>query len=280
VEPTTDASGHYTFSGLIGGGAVYTVSLNMDSPQLDGLRLTACYNYELANYHTVILSSSPLTDVDFGFYTAMDFGDLPAGYNITSLSDEGPRHISGTLRLGSGVSMEGDTRGENSAADADTLDDGVARDMLDYWRPGLTVNLVVTVTGGSGRLAGWFDWNNNGAFDDAGSFHDFGDISGAGQSLNLTLPSTYVTGTQVYARFRLFDPASLPGDSLDAYDYVGAATNGEVEDYRWLFGPTAVTLRRLAAHPASGAHAGAAMAGLLVLGIGWLALLWRKRRAA
>jgi hypothetical protein len=53
-------------------------------------------------------------------------------------------------------------------------------------------------------------------------------------------------------RVRAFDPANLPGGSLDAGDFVGFATNGEVEDYRWNFGPTAVRLSSMAARAEAG----------------------------
>ena len=36
---------------------------------------------------------------------------------------------------------------------------------------------------------------------------------------------------------------NLPGGTPDAGDYIGSAHGGEVEDYRWQFGPTAVGLQ-------------------------------------
>ena len=47
----------------------------------------------------------------------------------------------------------------------------------------------------------------------------------------MTIPAAYTSGSSLFARFRLFDPSNLPGGSLDANDYLGFATGGEVEDY-------------------------------------------------
>jgi hypothetical protein len=59
------------------------------------------------------------------------------------------------------------------------------------------------------------------------------------------IPSNYVTSKAVAARFRLYDGMpSMPS-------YFGVAVGGEVEDYRWTFSPTAVTLTNLKARSTS-----------------------------
>jgi hypothetical protein len=271
-ETTTDGSGAFAFANLPNN--TYTVAVSANSPQLSGLDLTASVNPGYT-YSGVTISGGNQGGQDFGFYQAMDFGDLPAAYNATTLADEGAHHISGTLTLGSALSSEGDTRGESSTASADTQDDGVVRDMNDYWTPGASVDLNVTVSGGTGRLAGWFDWDDDGAFDDAGSFQDFGAVSGS-QALALTVPADYTVGTTVTVRFRLFDPADLPGGSLDAGDYIGSASGGEVEDYRWAFtSPNAAKARDVTV--ASGPDMRWVVAASLptAISLGLTPLLWR-----
>jgi hypothetical protein len=273
-ETTTNGNGVFSFTNLING--VYTVSVSANSPQLSGLDLTASVNPGYT-YSGVTINDGDEGGQDFGFYQAMDFGDLPAVYNATTLADEGAHHVSGTLILGTNRSTEGDTRGESSTASADTQDDGVLRDMSDQWTPGASVDLIVTVSGGTGRLVGWFDWDNDGAFDDNGSFQDFGSVSGS-QSLALTVPPDYTTGTTVTVRFRLFDPSQLPGGALDAGDYIGSAINGEVEDYQWAFtSPNAAKGYGIAAN--SGQDAWILPVSLLaVILLGPAALLWRRVR--
>jgi hypothetical protein len=100
-------------------------------------------------------------------YGDLDFGDLPPTYNASRLGSDGARHFRSGLWLGAGSSAEGDTRGEAVNADADTLDDGVVRTPNFGWTPGGNGSIDVTVNG-TGYLAAWIDWNNDGDFLDAG----------------------------------------------------------------------------------------------------------------
>ena len=61
-------------------------------------------------------------------------------------------------------------------------------------------------------------------------------------TLGLTIPPTYTTGTSVQARFRLYDnqPAILGATS--AAQPFGGTSSGEVEDYTFTFSPTAISL--------------------------------------
>ena len=265
---STDAGGQYTFTNLLGD-AVYTVTVNANSPQLAGMDLTAVSTYELDSRHTVSVTSVSVTDVDYGFFKRMDFGDLPSNYRVTLLADEGPYHvISDTLHLGDDVTDEGDGQ-EDALAEGDVGDQGVSRDMLDPWQPGAVVDLNVTTTGGTGRLVAWFNWNGwegDSDLNDIGEFIDFGEVSG-NQPVSLTIPDTYTTGADLYVRFRLFDPTRLPGGSVDAGDYLGSVINGEVEDYLWTFSPTAVGLQSFDDHAAAGPGALVwfGLTGILVL---------------
>lgn len=264
AETTTDANGAYTFTNLAA--LTYTVSVNRNSAQLAGTTLTATPNPDpTKSYNTVVASAA---DQDFGFFASMDFGDLPDTYNITLLSDEGPYHRTGSLWLGSSISTEADGV-ESSAAISDTYDDGVALDLNDSWVAGADVNLVVTVTGGTGYLIGWLDWDGNNNFSDAGDEVRFGSLGVGVHTLTLTVPSGCCENETVNARFRLYDGRPL------AISPTGAVTNGEVEDYQWEFGPTAVTVQGVDAR--SGMMLGAS-ALLAVLAVAGLAALLLGRR--
>ena len=240
AQTTTDETGAFTFTNLAGGGITYTVSVNKNSAQLAGTTMTATPSEPgvqcttCNGYNTVAASA---TDQDFGFYAALDFGDLPATYNLTKLSDEGPYHSIGTLYLGGGISAEADGR-ESATAISDTLDNGVTRDPVDLWEEGVgdSGTIVVTVTGGTGYLIGWFDWNQNGDFNDPNEEIRFGSLSAGTHSLGVPLPSAYSTSNTLNVRFRLYDGQPT------AISPLGAANNGEVEDYQWTFGPNAVTV--------------------------------------
>jgi hypothetical protein len=210
--------------------------------------------------------------IDLGFqpgtgFQLLDFGDLPNSYS-TLLANDGPRHtLTPNLYLGACVDSEANGQpdpGALATGDNTNLlgtptvtygscgpsgdEDGVARDMSYKWTPGATVQLNVTVEG-EGELACWIDWNGDGNFGDGGTgdadeFINFGSSTGV---VNVTIPNTHVAGTTLYTRCRLFPTEQAPGGSLTQDDYIGFAPGGEVEDYRWTFGPTAVTLSDLRA---------------------------------
>ncbi len=210
-----------------------------------------------------------------------DFGDLPStGSVIYDATVRGASHIAQGLRLGINVDSEvSDTPDENSIGDdsSNTPDDedGVTRDMADFWSLGATVDLQVTVNGCAGtcRLNGWIDWNRNGVFTDANEhvFSDNAISNGTNQILSLTVPNSgYVQGDDIYARFRICSTTSTCNDSTTAN-----VLDGEIEDYFWGFGPTAVTLTDLTATPNTNA-ALAGAAGVLLLGTAFL--LFRRSR--
>jgi hypothetical protein len=213
----------------------------------------------------------------------LDYSDLPGSYNRTLLGDDGPRHTVGSLTLGPNVDTEPDGT-ESLNASADSYDDGVARDMADHWQNGATVDIDIDLGGstvsGLADVGMWIDWNNDGIFG-SGEFYAFSGLTaGSLNTVQLTVPgsSVYTVGTPVNVRVRAFDPASLPGGSLDGGDYVGPAANGEVEDYQWNFGPTAISLVNLSAGTGGSSLTllwiGASLAVLLGTG----ALLWHYRR--
>jgi hypothetical protein len=148
--------------------------------------------------------------------------------------------------------------------------------MTDYWMPGATVNLSVTVNGCSGtcRLNGWIDWNNDGDFLDTGEqvLSEYGIGDGTGQNVSISIPSDYITGTDVYARFRL---CSATGQ---CNTYYGSAPDGEVEDYFWGYGSTAVGMNSLQATVKGTAWPYAAVLILALLTAAWMGWRWLQMR--
>lgn len=267
ITSTTASTGayNYRFSGLPGS-MTYTVSVDVASPKLQNTTLTATPSGK--NYVTVYLTSD-VTDQDFGFFSSIDYGDLPdQGTSFrTMLYEEGARHTIGSLYLGSSVDADGDGQPASEAGrlsggddhDGNNDDDGVLVNTAYHWTPGATVWLTVTVTGGNGYLVGWFDWNNDLDFGDANEQVVFGNLAAGVHGVSLVVPASYATGTDFYARFRLYDGAPAVAASSDL------ATNGEVEDYYWVFGPTSVTLTGFRAAPAAGWAA--LLAALVLVGL-------------
>ena len=172
-----------------------------------------------------------------------DFGDLPASYNLTTLSDNGARHATGTVYLGTSIDTESDGI-ESTAADGDDNDntddeDGIA--VAGSWQEGTDGGTIkVVVTGGSGYLSGWIDWAGNNQFTDAGDqVLDMVAVSAGAQTNTFDIPEGAISSAGTYtnfARFRLWT------NSTPALTTTGLVENGEVEDYRLVFKRFAVDL--------------------------------------
>ncbi len=225
---TTDAYGYYAFTGLPNGN--YAVSVDPNSPQLAGL--TQNTPTPQPYYQPVTINNANVYHRDFGYYAAVDYGDLPDSYR-TYVGSAGAGHILGGPRLGSTITAEANGQ-PTAAADGDS-DDGVALGARQTWTAGSTVDLNVTVTGNNGYLVGFFDWNGDGSFG-AGEMVVFGSVPAGNNALTVDVPST-PPGSYIYTRFRLYDSAAMT--TIAAF---GLARGGEVEDYRWPIGPLAVKL--------------------------------------
>ncbi len=240
----------------------------------------------------------------------MDYGDLPDEYGLTLFSEDGARHRPIPLCLASEVPCGEDVwLGEvkddeydgapHSAAFGDDPtnndEDGVVRGLS--WGGGMGV-ITVTVSGGSACLMGWVDYFDE-ANNDFGIDHQFSESFTYNSSTytekvinNLYLgPGTHpitfdlppdFANTSVFARFRLspLDPDSTIDEETGqcnqpAADLTGLVIGGEVEDYYWQFGPTAVEMKKLGAAPQqSSAGFGLVAVGLAVS----LTALWVGRR--
>jgi hypothetical protein len=154
-----------------------------------------------------------------------DYGDAPAVYDTFDPARHGRR--SG-LYLGAGVDGELGYQ-SNVEANGDDLagiddDDGVTFPALVA---GETASVIVAThlpTGTpTGRLSAFFDWNNDGDFNDTGELIPSISVPNGSTALNVSIPATATPGP-VYARFRLTDGSTVGP--------TGLALAGEVEDYR------------------------------------------------
>ncbi len=220
---------------------------------------------DTANIRAVILefqSVEPGADANAKLIKATslrEYGDVPTSGTITyTTAISNAYHIPQGLRLGNNVDAEAahqpsaTANGDNASGTPDD-EDGVQRRMTDYWQPGNTVNLSVTVKGCTSSncyFNGWIDWNRDGDFADANEQIFTNDSIGnnPSQVRSFTVPSSgYTQGDDIFARFRIC-PTSGGCDAPDDTDT--AVLNGEIEDYFWEFNtPNAVTLESLQAQP-------------------------------
>ena len=153
----------------------------------------------------------------------LDFGDLPAYYGITLLSENGARHGKSAYFLGSSVDV--DLNGNPSPnADGDDLsnfddEDGIVVQPLV---PGTTGSLVATASRHGGNLQGWFDFNNNGVFEASEKVISNVALLPGANNVSFQIPAGMVL-TNIFARFRYGE--------FGINSVTGPAVIGEVEDY-------------------------------------------------
>ena len=177
----------------------------------------------------------------------------------------------------------------------DDLDNGIVT--FGNWGDG-TGHIQYAVTG-EGCLYGWLDYmktDSNGDFVSYDPDYSFDGVNApyteniiAGVPVSNTNTTTGVIdfdlpdgeiGGPYYARFRLFDAQDCnAGVSLaaDLPMYQGSAVNGEVEDYKWTFGPNAVSMAGFSASTESVPTIWIAVVSLLALA-GITVFAWMRRR--
>lgn len=163
-------------------------------------------------------ANAPIIDED----SNIDFGDAPDTY-LTTLASNGPRHaIDGTTYLGTAPDGEQDGLVTPLSDNSTGLNDEDGVGFVTAIEPGLD-SLVNLQASTSGYLSAWFDWNQDGDFDDEGE-HVFQDaeLDQGNNPLYLTVPVNAIIGN-TWARFRFSQQTGL--------NYFGGATSGEVEDY-------------------------------------------------
>lgn len=229
----------------------------------------------------------------------MDYGDLPEAYGMTlfgengarhkpllclALADEGNGEQSCDVWLGEIRDAEYDGNPHSTAVGDDghntNDEDGVVRG--PSWSGG-TGAITVTVSGGSPAcLTAWVDYfdlaNQDFGFDNqftenfTYNSHLYSErvidnqyLEVGTHALNFNLPPDFGNAT-VFARFRLVPALGNGGNyhcDRAAVEPNGLEFGGEVEDYYWQFGPTAVELKKVSATPQQSASA----FGLLLAGI-------------
>ena len=211
---------------------------------------------------------------------ALDFGDAPDSYK-TSLASDGPRHVIGSLFLGSAVDAEvngqpdpaalGDDN--NSTGQGAFVDDEGGITFLSALSVGTTRELRVNASQ-AGFLDAWIDFDRSGTFTAGENLSAFSHLvteggssggTGGGASsgsftigtgisipagfstVSFNIPNTALPGP-TFARFRLSSTGGLSP--------TGLAGDGEVEDY----------LVNIAAPPAGNSNSIEAALGIAVDG--------------
>lgn len=154
-----------------------------------------------------------------------DYSDAPGfpdGANYGAAS----HRIDGPLHLGPTVTSEASAQTANGDASDDDGDDGVTFPILgsyNVFRSDQTASVTVNASA-PGNLSVWADWNQDGDFDDSGEqlASDQAVIAGDNSLSVYVDPDTPMGFT--YMRFRLSSDTELGP--------TGAASDGEVEDYR------------------------------------------------
>lgn len=247
----TDSNGNYAFTGLPSGS--YKVIIGTTATPLDQSTLTTTTANNLSGStvsstatsvtQLLTISTSSVVNVDFTFSSTVnyDLGDLPPVYGMTTLAEDGARHIipGGGSTLYLGMAPDADTNGLPTALangdDSFGSDDenGVTMTSPAAWTNGTVGtgnggDIQVSVTG-SGWLVGWVDWNHDGDFLDSGEFIMSQAVSTGTATISFDIPAGSIGATSEswLSRFRVF--TSEPDFPL--FSYKGVATDGEVEDY-------------------------------------------------
>jgi hypothetical protein len=296
---STDGSGNYLFPNLPNGNyfvSTDTVQL-FDKPRMTtgapAIAVTDANSNLLGGYRPATINNANVVDQDFAFVSdaILDFGDLPASYNtLLSANPEGPRHIvpgSPNLYLGTtppdseadGQATTNAKGDDNNGAAANTEENGITLNLDGSLKWLLTcvtdcqgnINVTSTVPASGGWLVGWMDFNEDGDFSDSGEMIVNQAVSTSGtQTLTVTAPLSAQSLINYVYRFRLFPSEPM----LPELSYTGLASNGEVEDYAWKAGTTAVSLMKFTAN-SSLPTVVLPLAGVALLALG-LALLRRK----
>ncbi len=161
--------------------------------------------------------------VQINVIATQDFGDAPDVYPVR-LADDGARHKTTTLRLGSDADIDADGQ-PTEAADGDGDDDDgvleIASMVADAGRD--TAASFRVDASEAGKLDAWIDFNRDGDWNDFGEqVFSSVNVSRGANTLGFTIPSGAMAGDTA-ARFRISGTGGLAP--------TGSAPDGEVEDY-------------------------------------------------
>ncbi len=170
-----------------------------------------------------------LTNVE---QTILDFGDAPVPTYPTLLINNGARHGIGPLFMGNLIDGElnGQPNANATGDDINNTDDEDGVIFTSALKPGQNATIVVTASQGGGYLNAWADFNGDGDWNENNEQIFTNTLLAAGiNNLAFNIPANAALG-KTYLRFRLSTVVNL--------SYVGAAPDGEVEDYiNWIVEP-------------------------------------------
>ena len=176
------------------------------------------------NAATANATVTVLGGFDYGDAPSAGQSGFPGTYPVT-LAENGARHVDRGPTLGE--TRDADLDGVHAiTADADDTTGGADEDGASFGTLVAGQNGVVTVDvqGGTGRVAIWIDFDQDGVWDNASEKVHDADLTATIHSLVFPVPLSATRGT-TYARVRLgTDPSQVA-------DPTGAASDGEVEDY-------------------------------------------------
>jgi len=233
LTATTNANGAFVFTDVSAG----QIPLFLDLSSNPSLTQTSPgTNFPPAPVipfpHVANLSGGgTVTGLSFGVSNSavLDFGDLPAAYGLTLLSEDGARNQSGIYFLGSRIDTELDGQPSDSAAgDNITLDDDEDGIIVQGLRAGAQSpdaqgQLTAIASRFGSNINAWVDFNADFDFDDPGEqiLTNFSPVAGP-NVINFELPD-FIAADGVFARFRYgsFDIG------LTGFDPIG-----ETEDYQ------------------------------------------------
>jgi hypothetical protein len=250
----TDAKGKYSFTGLASG--TYKVLVGTTAAPLNHAALTTTTannigGATLSNTASSVtqqlsMTTGSVSHVDFMFNSTVnyDYGDLPLRYGMTTLAQDGARHIipagGSTVYLGSPPDAESNgmptatASGDDSSGSSD--EDGVVAVAPGTWTHGAAASnkggkIQINVTGG-GWLVGWIDWNLDGSFLNAGEMIVNQAVSSGSQIISFDIPAGINTnGSHSWlSRFRIFTTEPV----YPLFSYSGEAYDGEVEDFLFM----------------------------------------------
>jgi len=284
---TTDAGGSYEFGGLAPGDYRIEVSLlagHAFAPADQGSDDAADSDADPATGRTIVTTlTAGEQDLtwDAGIVPPRDFGDLPDGPYPTWLGSGGALHrIVAGFQLGATIDSESDGQPDSTATGDGADEDGVVRlaapnSAAGGWTDGNAADgngcrLQITVIGGPGVVQAWLDFGSGLESvvlrDATGAPIPGGAFATGAHVVTCDVPvGTFNGGTSrsIYGRFRLSSAGGL--------GLAGPASDGEVEDYLFSFGPTAVTIRDFRASSGVSSDAVWALGMLLLALIGFVA---------
>lgn len=256
----------------------------------------------------VFLDGTPNAAADFSMdhidvvSSMFEYGDLPNSYGAAVTTTYHLR--SNGLRLGARVDAEVDGQPDGGAAGDDAVsglnlddEDAVTRgpngSSGQNWTPGTFASgaggsVAVTVHGstcGSSSaqcyLRGWIDWDDDSVLEPTevvvSATISAPTAGTTNYSFNVPDPAPACYDGTCYARFRLCGTADGTNDCSSP---TGNSTTGEVEDYAWAFGPTAVALSSLQAQPTTSSILPVALVGVSMAALIGVVFFARRRKTA